>query len=50
MTVLNTSNWWLSHTAGAPDADWLAHVRAILGVGGDPGMVAFASRNDAREY
>ena len=35
MTILNTSNWWLSHTAGAPDADWLAHVRAMLGVDGD---------------
>ena len=34
MTILNTSNWWLSHTAGAPDADWLANVRAMLGVDG----------------
>ncbi len=33
MTVLNTSNWWLTHTAGSPDADWLAHVRMMLGDG-----------------
>ena len=35
MTILNTSNWWLSNYAGAADANWLAHVRAMLGGAGD---------------